>query len=190
MSSATTRSESDRFPRLKSCSASSLYSSASWYDSGVQSGDPPYNGSCYGSYRNPAFVDSGWQWPLTALTTPSGNYLVPRTPEADIYAVEDASSFGSCNRADTEIIEDTMMAGVDTPLAIHITLPLATLRHAGRRVVIPINLTRSGPVAMNGVESSNPGAVSTVTLSWHGGITYSRAYTCSPHNCVGPQNYS
>src|SRR3954468_8518102 len=32
-SSATTRSVSDRLPRLNSCSASSLYSSASWYDS-------------------------------------------------------------------------------------------------------------------------------------------------------------
>ena len=33
MSSATTRSDSVRLPRLKSCRTSSLYSSASWYAS-------------------------------------------------------------------------------------------------------------------------------------------------------------
>jgi hypothetical protein len=156
---------------------------ASWYDSAVEPGNPPFSGDCQGSYQAQDAIDSSWH---TRLDTAAGFCGVPRSPELAVSSYVRAYQFGTCTPDEVEVLADAIAGGLDSPHLAQTRLPVATLWRAGRRLDVPISVSYAGTVPSAGLQDSAPGAVSRVSLHWQGSIAFARAYTRTPNGCRLP----
>lgn len=171
------------FQSLSTLHPLTFSANVSWYDSGVESGSPPSNGGCSGSYQAAVTLESAWH---LDLRTASNNFVKPRSPELDIGSYVNPARIGTCNQNDIEILRDAISAGLDTAHYAHFKLAVSTLQRAGREFAIRLNVTHSGSVPIQGVQYFGaPGAAATVDLQWQGSVPFRHEYSC-PHGCLPP----
>jgi hypothetical protein len=158
--------------------------SSSWYEPHISSGEPPTSGTCDGSFHAEPGINASWH---AELFTGAGLLGIPPTPELAVGTYVNATRVGGCEIEDREILRDAAAAGLDHSQLEKFSLPDGKLRHAARRVSIPVDAGYSGKVPLYGYREYAPGPVSTLEFRWQGEITFSRAYTCPPNGCRLPE---
>jgi hypothetical protein len=160
--------------------------SASWYDTGNDAGTAPFSGSCQGSFVYELGLDSAWR---ADLDTSQGITTIGRHPTQAVSGYVNVGPSGACSTDNLEIAADAIQGGLDSAHTAPIRLPTAALMREGRTAKIPVGVSWSGRVGQYGIKEGDPGAVSTVSISWQGTITLRRAYTCTPNGCGLPNQY-
>jgi hypothetical protein len=158
--------------------------SSSWYEPHASLGEPPTSGTCAGSFQAEPGINASWH---ADLFTDAGLIGQPRKPELAIGTYVNASRVGGCEIENREILRDAAVDGLDHPRLETVSLPESKLRHAARRVSIPVDISYSGKVPLYGYQEYAPGSVSTLDFHWQGEITFARAYTCTPNGCRLPE---
>lgn len=163
--------------------------SVSWYDSGVETYNPPSSGSCQGSYRAGTRIDGAMNGDLDSPTP--GVSKIGRTPRFFILVDGPGNlQIGGCDASynGLEVLYDTV--GYDIYSRVFkLSLPLRRLRHSATRIVMPFSVTYSQRPGPNGNQSLDAGASTVLTAHWQGSITYSRAYSCQPNGCRLPTRF-